>query len=260
VCLFVHSFMVRDFAASEDLLAADSPFGRLQLSVPRINILGNAEWDVTEQQIKRAYRDLSLRVHPDKCSSSHASAAFHAVKEAYQLLLDERTRATCVSEFATKLKQQPLKSVGWESGGASSGSVAKEKGAEVLQAQGVSAEDIASATAIELEVAVARHDRMQAVARQQAAVGQLENTIVQDMQARRAEQAQAKDEQRQLAQKRLHNRMARRTTSSSSSSGSSDSDASDKDSDDEDGDDEKEVRRRIQALRNKKKGRSTFRS
>ncbi|KZT62576.1 heat shock protein DnaJ, partial [Calocera cornea HHB12733] len=47
----------------------------------------------TDEQIRKAYRQTSLRVHPDKNPSPEASALFHALTQAYALLQDPLQRA-----------------------------------------------------------------------------------------------------------------------------------------------------------------------
>jgi DnaJ-domain-containing protein 1 len=48
--------------------------------------------NATENEIKRAYRKLSLKVHPDKNSAPHAEEAFKAVSLAYATLSDSQKR------------------------------------------------------------------------------------------------------------------------------------------------------------------------
>ena len=44
-------------------------------------------------EVKRAYRALALRLHPDKCASPTANERFNAVQEAYATLGDRSRRA-----------------------------------------------------------------------------------------------------------------------------------------------------------------------
>ena len=44
-------------------------------------------------EVKRAYRKLALRLHPDKCASPTANERFKAVQEAYATLGDRSRRA-----------------------------------------------------------------------------------------------------------------------------------------------------------------------
>lgn len=53
-------------------------------------------WDglrISSQDIRRAYRELAKKVHPDKNRDGNAVAAFHAVEEAASILSDDSARA-----------------------------------------------------------------------------------------------------------------------------------------------------------------------
>lgn len=54
--------------------------------------LGVAQ-DATPKQLKRAYKQLALKVHPDKHHGADAADTFRKVKDAYELLSDEKRRA-----------------------------------------------------------------------------------------------------------------------------------------------------------------------
>ena len=49
----------------------------------------NLRFDATEDDIRRAFRKVSLMVHPDKCKHVNAKAAFDAIGQAQQLLGQE---------------------------------------------------------------------------------------------------------------------------------------------------------------------------
>lgn len=47
----------------------------------------------TAEEIKKAYRTLAMRHHPDRNAHSTSEARFNAIKTAYELLSDPRKRA-----------------------------------------------------------------------------------------------------------------------------------------------------------------------
>ena len=63
------------------------------------SVLGVSK-DATEQEIKQAYRQLVLQVHPDKCEVDRAADAFKVLREAYSLLLPGRDGAEPGQTFA----------------------------------------------------------------------------------------------------------------------------------------------------------------
>ena len=56
------------------------------------NILGVSPTASTED-IKKAYRALAMRHHPDRNPNSNAEVRFNAIKKAYELLSDPQKRA-----------------------------------------------------------------------------------------------------------------------------------------------------------------------
>ena len=61
-----------------------------------------------KSEIKKAYRQRSLEVHPDKNPSSEAAAAFKIVQDAYECLSDER----CKDEYEYKLEREEQRLAG----------------------------------------------------------------------------------------------------------------------------------------------------
>ena len=59
--------------------------------------LGRPAWDVPAGDISRAYRRLSVLVHPDKNPGDDARAAFEALNEAHRCL---RSRGDLVPRFS----------------------------------------------------------------------------------------------------------------------------------------------------------------
>lgn len=56
------------------------------------HILGIAPTANTEE-IKKAYRSLAMRHHPDRSTDANAQSKFNAIKSAYELLSDQKKRA-----------------------------------------------------------------------------------------------------------------------------------------------------------------------
>ena len=56
------------------------------------NILGVSPTATTEE-IKKAYRSLAMRHHPDRNSHASSEVRFNAIKTAYELLSDPKKRA-----------------------------------------------------------------------------------------------------------------------------------------------------------------------
>ena len=56
------------------------------------NILGVAP-NASAEEIKKAYRMLAMRHHPDRSTHDNAEARFNAIKTAYEVLSDPKQRA-----------------------------------------------------------------------------------------------------------------------------------------------------------------------
>ena len=161
------------------IVEASHDFGKLLLPVPKLNILGDAEWSCDDAAVKFAFRVLSLRVHPDKCSID-STAAFLAVQGAYQTLRDEKTRAAAVRAFSLVLQANAA---------AHRPNWVPSSDAVTLQASGIDAAALAAATSLELSVAAARSERRSAELRKQRDADAHQASIVSSMQQAAQQQA-----------------------------------------------------------------------
>jgi hypothetical protein len=75
-------------AASHCHLAHQQHNRLLQLPGPQLNSLSKAEWAVSSSELSKAYRKLSILVHPDKMPGEKARQAFEQLKQAYNELRD----------------------------------------------------------------------------------------------------------------------------------------------------------------------------
>ncbi|KAK2079743.1 hypothetical protein QBZ16_002138 [Prototheca wickerhamii] len=69
-------------------------FRLLELPAPEADALGRMRWEGTPATVSRAYRRLSILVHPDKNPGEDARKAFEALNEAHRdTLLKEHQEA-----------------------------------------------------------------------------------------------------------------------------------------------------------------------
>ena len=74
------------------ILRAVNHFDTLQLPKPYADLAGEPVWDVSEEQVSKGFRKLSLCCHPDKSSDPEAPTAFEQLKKAKACLLNELDR------------------------------------------------------------------------------------------------------------------------------------------------------------------------
>ncbi|KAI9338992.1 hypothetical protein BDR26DRAFT_975842 [Obelidium mucronatum] len=101
----------------EDTLAADEHVIRVFQSKNYFQVLQiNEKSAVNAVDVKKAYRKLSLLVHPDKNSNNHAKRAFQVVSDAYQALstasgVGMHFRLSQASEFPPLFTKEELEQV-----------------------------------------------------------------------------------------------------------------------------------------------------
>jgi DnaJ-class molecular chaperone len=83
----------------------------LMLSLERPSLrLGKCVYDITSEDLGRAYRKASLGVHPDKCGGDpRGREAFDALTAAYRTLRSEGPRGEYLKTYAVKLQREEEK-------------------------------------------------------------------------------------------------------------------------------------------------------
>lgn len=66
------------------------------------NILGVAP-NATADEIKKQYRSLAMRFHPDRNSDAGAELRFNAIQQAYEVLADAQRRAEFDQKFNDRI-------------------------------------------------------------------------------------------------------------------------------------------------------------
>jgi len=72
------------------------------------NILGVSP-NATSDDIKKAYRSLAMRHHPDRNEHPHAESRFNAIKTAYELLSNPQKRTEYDQSINNRIILDPLK-------------------------------------------------------------------------------------------------------------------------------------------------------
>lgn len=85
--IYIHRF-IKDYQSQQELEDWESIMGK-----DYYRILGITK-DASEDEIKKSYRKLALKYHPDKNKDSNAEEKFKEIAEAYEVLTDKKKRET----------------------------------------------------------------------------------------------------------------------------------------------------------------------
>ncbi|MGB8516965.1 MAG: DnaJ domain-containing protein [Gallionella sp.] len=66
------------------------------------NILGVAP-NASSDDIKKRYRSLAMRFHPDRNSDENAAVRFNAIQQAYEVLADDKHRVEYDQKFNDRI-------------------------------------------------------------------------------------------------------------------------------------------------------------
>ena len=100
--------MAQQEIAIKRILRAANHFDLLQLRRPHADLMNQPVWEITGEQVHKAFRKLSLCCHPDKSTHPDAPRAFEALKKAKAILSNELDRDDYLHNFVRQQK------VSWE--------------------------------------------------------------------------------------------------------------------------------------------------
>jgi curved DNA-binding protein CbpA len=142
------------------ILRASNHFDLLKLAKPHADLMDQPVWELTGDDVHRAFRKLSLCCHPDKSKHPDAPRAFEALKAAKKCLSEPLERDDYLLDF---LKRQKTS---WEGNwaGADSASDARQRVSSMREeAQRTEADQVVDAMR-------ERRERAEAAARKKARV------------------------------------------------------------------------------------------
>jgi hypothetical protein len=127
-------------ATIRSILRAGNHFEALDLPKPYPNLVGEAAWDSSSDDVNRAFRKRSLHCHPDKSKHADAPRAFETLKKAKACLLSDLERDGYVREH---VREQQLR---WEGSWKSEAEAAQAR-ARISSARGSSQQEHADTVA-----------------------------------------------------------------------------------------------------------------
>lgn len=127
-------------ATIRSILRAGNHFEVLDLPKPYSDLVGEAAWDSSSDDVNRAFRKRSLHCHPDKSKHPDAPRAFELLKKAKACLLSELERDGYVREH---VREQQLR---WEGSWKSEAEAAQAR-ARISSARGSSQQHHADSVA-----------------------------------------------------------------------------------------------------------------
>ena len=86
------------------ILRAANHFDALQLKRPHADLMEQPVWEVTIEQVHKAFRKLSLCCHPDKSTHPDAPRTFELLKKAKAVLSNELDRDDYLLNFVKQQK------------------------------------------------------------------------------------------------------------------------------------------------------------
>lgn len=78
----------------------------LELEPPEVDALGRTVWGVPSADVSKAYRRLSVLVHPDKNPGADARAAFECLNEAHRLLRNRGQLVRLLSAYSSRMRKR----------------------------------------------------------------------------------------------------------------------------------------------------------
>eukprot|EP00466_Bigelowiella_natans_P008441 jgi/Bigna1/91817/estExt_fgenesh1_pg.C_1210030 len=111
---------IRKEGAVERVIKATNHFEVLGFDPPTVSGGGKPEWLVTQQELKKRFRKLSVFVHPDRCRDNpQASDAFDKVRKAHDLLSENASREAYMLQYLKEHRDTMLRAAGTGGGSTS---------------------------------------------------------------------------------------------------------------------------------------------
>lgn len=177
-------------------------FRLLELPAPGVDALGRPDWPVSAGEVSKAYRKLSILVHPDKNPGEEARRAFEALNEAHRALKDRDKLEGILKEHVEAAQRRQEDAL--------AGASLEER--VVLQAQQkaqAKALRKAQGEALQAEVLRQMRERQEAAKRKREALEQSEYRRRAEEEAERPGEGDEEDERRQQEEEQRRQRQQR---------------------------------------------------
>jgi len=142
-----------------EILSSDNHFDTLKLRKPTRDALDRPKWDVTADELQRAFRKRTICCHPDKVTEDHEKRekAYDKIRDAREVLEDQAKRDLYIKRYLVIVEREQRNS--WTPG---AGDLADEtkQGQEKRQEAATMLASEASALQSEIKSQMQRHRKI----------------------------------------------------------------------------------------------------